>query len=285
MTNTESALYSSHSHTIAFDQLMPVFLSTPESHESQSLPFKFVGGFGLPTKSIGFIMSVQGVYSMIAQIFLFPFVVRRFGALGTFRFAVISYPLLNFLVPYLVLLPLRLRMAGVWVCLLWKITAAVLSYPSNAILLANSAPSMLVLGTINGIAASTASLSRSFGPTVSGLIHSAGLEMGYSGLAWWSSACICILGAVESMWIKEVDGRLDIEEEIDEEAAFVTDLDLNQGAIEVAIAAAQVTIDEVEDEDAPAYDALRSKRDSFVENSHSTACIESTSEVVCRQPQ
>src|SRR4051812_20840352 len=100
MTDAEPALSPSRSHTIAFDQLMPVFLSTPESHEAPSLPFKFVGGFGLPTKSIGFILSVQGVYSMIAQIFLFPLVVRRIGALGTFRFAAMSYPLLNFLVPY-----------------------------------------------------------------------------------------------------------------------------------------------------------------------------------------
>src|SRR5436305_6701973 len=157
---------------------MPVFLSTPESHDAPSLPFKFIGGFGLPTKSIGFILSVQGIYSMIAQIFLFPFIVRLLGVSGTFRLAVMSYPLLNFLVPYLVLLPPKSRMVGIWACLIWKVTAAMLSYPSNAILLANSAPSMLVLGAINGIAASAASLSRTFGPTVSGFIHSMGLEMG-----------------------------------------------------------------------------------------------------------
>ena len=192
---------------MAFEQLMPVFLSTPVSDESPSLPFKFTGGFALPTKMIGLMLSLQGVYSMTAQIFLFPIVVRRFGALKTFRFVIITWPVLYLLVPYLVLLPSRFQMAGVFVCLLWKITAQVLAYPSNAILLANSSPSMLVLGAINGIAASTASLSRAFGPTVSGIIYSWGLKLGYTGLAWWANGLICLIGAIESLWMEEADGR------------------------------------------------------------------------------
>lgn len=221
---------------------MPVFLSTPVSHEPPSLPFKFTGGFALNTKTIGFMLSLQGVYSMITQIFLFPFVVRRFGSLTTFRFVVISWPLLYFGVPYLVLLPKHLQMAGVYFCLVWKITAQVLAYPSNAILLTNSAPSMLVLGTINGIAASTASLCRAFGPTISGLIHSAGLRMGYTGLAWWASGLICILGAVESLWIAEVDGRMDRQSCADEEA-LLSEAYIDPIAIDAAIIAVGGGID------------------------------------------
>ncbi|KAI9780975.1 MAG: Fungal specific transcription factor [Geoglossum umbratile] len=100
-------------------------------------------------------------------------------------------------------------MPGVYLCLVVKVTAGVLAYPSNAILLTNSAPSMLVLGAINGVSASTASLSRAFGPTISGLIHSAGLKMGYSGLAWWAGALVCVFGAIESLWMEEVEGRFD----------------------------------------------------------------------------
>ena len=174
----------------------------------------------LPAKTIGFMLSIQGVYSMLAQIFLFPFVVRRFGSLKTFRFVVISWPLLYFIVPYTVLLPRRFQMFGLSTCLLWKITAQILAYPSNAILLTNSAPSLLVLGTINGIAASSASLSRAFGPTISGIVNSWGLEIGYSGLAWWASGVISILGAVESLWIEEVQGRMDSLDLVDEESSL-----------------------------------------------------------------
>ncbi|KZF25077.1 MFS general substrate transporter [Xylona heveae TC161] len=207
-------------HTMSFDQLMPVFLSTPQSHESISLPFKFTGGFGLPTKTIGFIMSLQGLYSMFAQIFLFPLIVRRFGSLNTFRFVAMTYPLLYIMVPYIVLLPKPLQMVGVGMCLVWKITAGVLAYPANAILLTNSAPSLMVLGVINGIAASTASLARAFGPTISGLVHAVGLRLGYAGLAWWASGIVGIIGAFESLWMEEGPGRLDNvpEDSIDEEA-------------------------------------------------------------------
>ncbi|KAH0541452.1 hypothetical protein FGG08_004061 [Glutinoglossum americanum] len=203
-------------HTISFDQLMPVFLSTPSSHEPRSLPFKFTGGFALSTKTIGFILSLQGFYSMLAQLFLFPVVVRRFGCLQTFRCVAMCYPLLYLLVPYLILLPEQLQVPGIYLCLILKITAQVLAYPSNAILLTNSAPSMLVLGAINGVAASTASLSRAFGPTISGLIHSAGLKLGFSGLAWWAGAVVCFLGAVESLLMEEVQGRFDRRSSIDD---------------------------------------------------------------------
>ena len=197
------------SHSISFDQLMPVFLSEPITREPASLPFRFTGGFAFSSKTIGLILSVQGVYSLVAQIFLFPFAARHFGTLKTFRFVVMSWPLLYFLVPYLVLLPQRFQMIGVYFCLLWKITAQVIAFPSNAILLTNSAPSLLVLGVINGVAASTASLARAFGPTVTGIIHSWGLEIGCTGLAWWASGIACVIGAVESLWMAEVDGRMD----------------------------------------------------------------------------
>lgn len=128
-------------------------------------------------------------------------------------------------------------MPGVYFCLFWRITAQVLAYPSNAILLTNSAPSLLVLGTINGVAASTASLCRAFGPTVSGLIHSVGLGMGYNGLAWWASGLVCVLGAIESLWMKEVDGRMDREASEDEEA-LLSEPYIDPSAIDAAIIAA-----------------------------------------------
>ena len=204
------------SHTMSFDTLMPLFLSTPVSQEPSSLPFRITGGFALSAKTIGFMLSLQGVYSMVAQVFLFPVVVRRFGNLTTFRFIVTVWPLLYLLVPYLVLLPDRFQLIGIYGCLLWRVTAQVLAYPSNAILLTNSAPSMLVLGVINGVAASTASLMRAFGPTVSGLVYSSGLRLGCAGLAFWVSGIVAVLGALESMWMGEGGGRMDSEAELSE---------------------------------------------------------------------
>ena len=196
---------------------MPVFLSEPVSTKPISLPFHITGGFGFSSKKIGFVLSVQGVYSMVAQLCVFPRVVDHFGTLKTYRFVLMTWPLLYLLVPYLVLLPQRLQMPGVYICLLWKITAHVFAFPSNAMLIRNSAPSLLVLGVINGVGASTASLARALGPTVTGLIHSWGLDIGSSGVAWWACGAVCIIGALESLWIEEVERPIDGPDTEDEE--------------------------------------------------------------------
>lgn len=188
---------------------MPLFLSEPISHESVHLPFKFSGGFAMSTKAIGFMMAVQGVYSMIAQLFLFPFLVRRLGTLKTFRIVMMVWPSLYFVVPYLVLVPAQLQKLGIYACLLTKITFHVIAFPSTAMLIANSAPSKSVLGSINGVAASVACLARALGPTVTGFFHTAGLKMGYNGIAWWIGGLICAIGALESFWMEDVDGRTD----------------------------------------------------------------------------
>ena len=223
---------------MTFDAMLPTMLSTEAQDDlGRSLPFKFVTGYGLNTKQIGVILSVQGIYSMIATVFLFPIVVRRLGALGLFRVIALSYPILYITTPYLGLLPDSLRMAGVYGVVIWKCTFATMAYPSNAILLTNSAPSLLMLGTINGVAASTASLSRAFGPTVSGFLFSAGLRLGYSGLAWWCSAIIAFAGAVISLRMTEKGGRMDVDEKFDDDQELGFDEQvLDHGASDPAIA-------------------------------------------------
>ncbi|KAK6220425.1 major facilitator superfamily transporter [Colletotrichum tabaci] len=197
-------------HTMTFDQLFPVFLSTkPDEHPDTHLPFKFVGGFSMETAPIGVILAVQGVYSMISTVFIFPWVTRRLGPLRLFRMLAISYFMLYLMTPYLALLPEKWRMVGIYFMVIWKCTFSTMAYPSNAILLTNSAPSLMSLGTINGVAASTASLCRAFGPTISGFIYSLGIQTGYSGFAWWTSGAITIIGAFLSMHLTEPRGRLD----------------------------------------------------------------------------
>lgn len=177
---------------------------------------------------------------MLATIFIFPIVVRRLGALGLFRFMAISYPILYIATPYLVLLPASLQTVGLYAVVVWKCTFSTMAYPSNAILLTNSAPSLLMLGTINGVAASTASLSRAFGPTVSGFLFSAGLRLGYSGLAWWCSAVIAIIGAFISLGMTDKGGRMDDDEKVDEtpKASFEEHI-LDHCALDSALSAAE----------------------------------------------
>lgn len=224
--------------------MLPTFLSTPSPPKGEeppiALPFKFVGGYGLDTRQIGVVLTVQGIYSMIVTVFLFPIFAKRLGELGLFRLIAISYPVLYIATPYLVLLPKTLQMVGVYFVVIWKCTCATMAYPSNAILLTNSAPSLLVLGTINGVAASTASLCRAFGPTVSGWLFSAGLRLGYSGLAWWCSALVTVAGALLSLCMTDKGGRMAEDEKSEEDAEMgFEDHVLDHKALDSALTAAE----------------------------------------------
>lgn len=208
-------------HTMTFDQLFPVFLSTPHPAEpvAPQLPFHFSDGFALSQQRIGFIMSVQGFYQLFATVILFPFVVQRLGTLNLFRLLASTYFMLYVFTPYLVLLPDSVRMVGVYIAVIWRCTFSSMAFPSNAILLTNAAPSLQTLGTINGVAASTASLSRAFGPTISGALYGLGLSTGVSGLAWWCNALVALAGAVVSFRVTEPRGRMDEKIDDEEEAA------------------------------------------------------------------
>ncbi|KAI5254081.1 MFS general substrate transporter [Aureobasidium subglaciale] len=212
-------------HTISAEQLLPVLFSLPESEETPKLPFQFSGGFALPTKVIGFILSAQGFIQMFATLFVFPYVNRKIGSLATFRLVVLSYPILYFMVPYVTLVPTTFRMPCIYFVLVWKVAAQALSYPSLAIMLANAAPSKKVLGTLNGVAAAAASLCRAFGPTLSGLVQSLGLSVGVLGLPWWANSFVALIGAVLSLRMVEEKRRYTKNEEANLESEDLPFLD------------------------------------------------------------
>lgn len=189
---------------MTFDQVFPIMLSTESRADKHiSWPFKFINGYGMDTKEVGFVLSVQGIYSLFATAFLFTFVVQRLGPLRLFQFLAVSYWALYLLTPYAVLLPDSVRTAGVYVILLWRCSFSSMAYPANAILLINAVTNKASLGTINGVAASTASLCRAFSPAVSGYMYTVGLEMGYSGLAWWINAIITVSGSIVCLYLMD----------------------------------------------------------------------------------
>ena len=234
-------------HTISFEQLLPVFLATPKADEAPSSWFKFVGGYGLTTREIGLILTVQGVLAMLIQFILFPPVAGKFGAFNVYKAMMVLYPISYIIVPYLDFIPEDYKYAGIYATLVIRILFGCLSYPCNMILLTNSAPSLLVLGTINGIAASVASLARSFGPTISGMLYSYGLDIGYVGLAWWINAGICIIGAVQALWIldpsKEMNTLEDIDD-IDEDAVDQIAVDATVRATTAGVTSAEECVNE-----------------------------------------
>jgi MFS family permease len=171
--------------------------------DNRDLPFYFQGGFHFSSQTNGALLSIQGILQMIAQLFIFPWMSKKLGSLRTFYLTIALYPFLYILAPYLALLPKNLRIPGIVLLLVWKVTAQSLSYPSLAIMLANASPSKKVLGTVNGAAAASASVMRGFGPTISGAVDSVGDRIGMSGLAWWTIAAVAAIGWTPGFFMKE----------------------------------------------------------------------------------
>jgi MFS family permease len=194
------------------EQLLPILMSKEAPNKSETrLPFHFKGGFGWSTQMNGAFLATQGAMQMFAQLIVFPWLSKRLGSLRTFWITLCLYPILYVLAPYLALLPEKLRIPGLMVLLVGKVTFQSLSYPSLAIILANSSPSKRVLGTLNGAAASSASISRGFGPTI-------------SGLAWWTIAGVALLGWAPGFMLNEGKKQPAFTRE-DEEALLDTDSD------------------------------------------------------------
>jgi len=206
---------------MTFDALLPIWLyaEVPDGGPIVESPFKFVGGFGYSEKEIGLVISLQGVYSMITNWFIVPWAKDRFGELRVFRAVAYSYFLLYIVAPYVAILPDNLLIFGLAALIMWKITFGTLAYPTNALLVAKSAPNKLLLGSINGVSASTASLCRAVGPTLTGVLNTAGLKAGYSGLPWWFSSLVCIVVAVVASRIPEPKEHVD--EKVEEVEAVV----------------------------------------------------------------
>ena len=154
--------------SIAYDQMLPVYMAYPRmTHLPQvSHPLKFFGGFGLTSGEIGLIFSIFGFIAMITQAFVFPPITRRFGALYCLVLSLGLYPLAFVLTPFSVILPPQLRKPFLYALIVIKCYAGTFSFPCSMILLTNSAPSLRLLGTVNGTATSLAALGRAIGPTV-----------------------------------------------------------------------------------------------------------------------
>ena len=87
-----------------------------------------------------------------------------------------------------------------------KCLAGVVAFPCSVILLTNSAVSLRILGTLNGVAVSTSALGRAAGPAIGGFTFTVGLDKGYGIMPWWIIGCFGILGAIAPWWLVEMEG-------------------------------------------------------------------------------
>jgi MFS family permease len=204
VTLTAYALLTLHAPT--FNQVFPVFLSTPRMDNTHDSPFIFNGGLGLPTPQIGLIMSILGGFAVFLNLFWYPGLANRLGNARLHKLAVCAFPIGYILTPYLSFVPatpgwLPVSMSTIIATAL--VISRTFALPPMTVLMTNCAPSRQVLGTVHGLTHSVTSLSRTLGPFTIGSLYSIGVRQGIIGLSWWISAAVVLVELYFAMQLRE----------------------------------------------------------------------------------
>ncbi|PGH02299.1 hypothetical protein GX51_04740 [Blastomyces parvus] len=193
-------------HKVSSDVIIPVFLATdtgsPSEDRKRSV-FKFTAGFGMSAPSISNVLLSQALAAIVAQVFIVPTAISRWGALKSFRWIAFIFPWLYGLTPFIA------RVARPWstICILidlWiKGILVNIGYIASSILITHTSPSPLHLATVNGAASSLGCLARSVGAAMSGSIFRLGLQEGVIGLPFWTLGAIALTGAILSCFMRD----------------------------------------------------------------------------------
>lgn len=151
---------------------------------------------------------------MLIQFLIFPYACRRYGVLTCLKATAVVFPLLYFIAPFTVLFPTNAsRQIAAFILLTAKLCCVVFSFPCNTILLTNSAASVYILGTLNGVATSVSAIGKAVGPAIIGGTFSVGVKHGYMIFPWWVLGFIAGLSAIPVFWAKDQDNFNDEDEE------------------------------------------------------------------------
>ncbi|KAL1898039.1 hypothetical protein Cpir12675_002126 [Ceratocystis pirilliformis] len=197
-------------HSMAYDQIIPVFLNMAvDDHtgpETQ-LPFKFIGGFGWESDKIGTVFTIYGLMCSLVQFIIFPPLCNYIGVRNCFRTCVFVMPLAYFLTPFTVLISdPTIRTGALLAVMSLKAFGIILAFPCVIILLTNSASSVRILGTLNGVATTVSAIGRAVGPAVTGWIFSRGVVAGYIIAPWWFLTLISIAVIIPSWMLEDGEG-------------------------------------------------------------------------------
>lgn len=195
-------------HSMSYDHLLPIFFeddrASPESilatFDSTSIFTPIAGGLGLSVQTVGMIMSINGLIALIVQALIFPLLADVIGVTPLFITVSLLHPIAYILMPFLLLIPSTSPwlFPAIYACLTIRNLLQIIAYPLLLILIKEATPSRSVLGKVNGLAASAGAACRTVAPPVAGWLWSLGAGWGCeSGVAWWGSAVVAGVGAVQ----------------------------------------------------------------------------------------
>ncbi|KAI1503923.1 major facilitator superfamily domain-containing protein [Biscogniauxia marginata] len=193
-------------HSMTYDHLLPIFLEDdklsihPDPSEgffSRFNPFYSPGGLGLSVQTVGMIMAVDGAIALFVQAVIFPLAAAKLGVYRLFILSTVLHPIAYAIVPTLVHVPDTLLYPAIYFCLAIRSLMSIVLYPLLLILIKEATPSSSILGKVNGLAASAGATFRMIAPPVAGYLYSVGAQIDCTGLAWYGSAIVAVIGAVQ----------------------------------------------------------------------------------------
>jgi MFS family permease len=208
-------------HNSTFLHIFPVFLSMPVAENLHPTVFRFTGGLGLASPTVGLYLATFGICGILLQLFIYPRIHTRVGTLGTLRVASSIFPVVYIFAPYLALLASRpaTKWLAMGAVLFAQVMARTMAIPSNVILLTEAAPRKSVLGTVHGAGNTLSAAASACGPVIGGLLMARGMDAGVEGMVWWAWLCLVALLALgwtfvlRSSAVEEVErGVVEMEE-------------------------------------------------------------------------
>ena len=187
-------------HSMTYDHLIPIFLQDKRSDDvhAQELSYTALGGgLGLSTQQVGLILSINGVIQLAIQALVFPILADLFGVWRLLLIVTVAHPVAYIVVPFLQLLPPNLVYPGLFAALSVRNLTSILAFPLLLIMIKEAAPDKSHLGKINGLAASTGAACRSVASPIAGLLYGLSIEIRFTPLAWWASAIVALVGALQ----------------------------------------------------------------------------------------
>ncbi|KAI1450254.1 MFS general substrate transporter [Annulohypoxylon stygium] len=203
-------------HSMTYDHLLPIFFedkrvpidhSPEEGFLSKFNPLYSPGGLGLSMQSVGFVMAINGAIALFIQVVVFPLAAERIGVYKLFIIVAVLHPLAYVIVPELVHLPESLLYPGIYFCLTVRNIFSIIIYPLLLILIKEATPSSSILGKVNGLAASAGAACRMIAPPVAGYLYSIGSQVDCTGLAWYGSTLVAIIGAFQCFSVKRTQNE------------------------------------------------------------------------------
>lgn len=186
---------------MTYDHLLPIFLQDKRADDllnSLELTSNSLGGgLGIAVQTVGIIMSINGMIQLFIQAVIFPFLAERLGVWRLLLIVTIGHPIAYLIVPFLQLLSKDILYPGLFICLAIRSLTSILAFPLLLIMIKEAAPDKSHLGKINGLAAATGAACRTVASPIAGLLYGLSIDVHFTPLAWWASALVAIVGAMQ----------------------------------------------------------------------------------------